>query len=898
MQERFLTLMASAGSGKTFALTLRYLSLLFAGANAGEILALTFTKKAAGEMRERISDALEELASVGESKYLQNLITDYGFSKEEILGNAKRVFGHFLASNIKITTLDSFFNSVVRKFCWNVGLSKNFTIKAQEESSICIMFLNSLTQEEYRDLLDFCKHMRMELAGFLFLLRQIISKNLSLEIEQKTRPITEIQEEISLIVKDIKQRVFTHKDASSAAKKALEKTKIEEILSSAWLVKNDEYHYFKKLNLNIKPDCDKIFLLGREYFDAKEKKVFAQLERFKQKYQSACHQCNVKDGSLSFEDIMLFVHKILVENFARDFFYFRLDDKISHILLDEFQDTNEMQYKILLPLIEEIASGEGRLGERSLFFVGDKKQSIYGFRGSDSSIFDKLPYPTNSLPFNYRSQREVVEFNNEVFGKIFPDCAQIPSKKEKLGYIRVTPLPAELDDISGAIKEKVAQHIEQLLQAGAHPNDIAILSYTNNDIDELKSFLSERFAGMSFVTESNLSLTNRIEPRILKEALLYREAAGGSGARLHYKNIIKLLGLEFDAEISIPSLHQDLSSFIFACMQEFSLCDLHAQKFLELSFDYENVSEFLNEIERIDIQSVKEEVDGILLLTIHKSKGLEFKHIIVCDRFKKNRADTSKFVIFDDEIFCRQKNRELFDARYQRALDGFENKKKQEEFNVQYVAFTRAKNSLFVIPHADGSLASLGLEEQERGGILIDEDDRPQRTALAKKPVMQRDFGRQSAFITKEDAPLPVRKNLLFGQALHASIENYLGFGINLEHLSMKLCNCYGFYLDSRALAKILSFLHVLCENAQFRALLENSSCYSEVAFIKDHNLFRIDMLAVGEKIRVLDFKSGMHQEEHIQQVQHYMDFARGYFDRPIEGYLVYLHNPIVIEKI
>ena len=132
---------------------------------------------------------------------------------------------------------------------------------------------------------------------------------------------------------------------------------------------------------------------------------------------------------------------MLNHHIDKNFFYFRLDSKINHILIDEFQDTNLRQYEILKPLIDEIKSGVGRIANRSLFFVGDEKQAIYGFRGCDSRIFraisDELHLQTQSLPKNYRSAKNIVGFVNETFKARFKDYEIQSANSDKEGFVAV-----------------------------------------------------------------------------------------------------------------------------------------------------------------------------------------------------------------------------------------------------------------------------------------------------------------------------------------------------------------------------------------------------------------------------------------------------------------------------
>ena len=142
---------ASAGSGKTFMLVVRYLSLLFKGASPSRILALTFTNKAASEMQERIVQTLEELECRGE---LDEIVKVTELSSEYLLANRKRVLGEFLNSHTKIMTIDSFFTQILRKFSLYASLMPDFsTFSSQHELKLLSRFLKEVSVAGKKEML-------------------------------------------------------------------------------------------------------------------------------------------------------------------------------------------------------------------------------------------------------------------------------------------------------------------------------------------------------------------------------------------------------------------------------------------------------------------------------------------------------------------------------------------------------------------------------------------------------------------------------------------------------------------------------------------------------------------------------------------------------------------------
>jgi exodeoxyribonuclease V beta subunit len=227
----FLAFSASAGSGKTFALSVRYISLLFMGESASSILAATFTNKAAAEMRQRVVDSLRTLDSEDNRAFADAICIETGFSREVLLSKQPEILSRFLASSAYIVTLDSFFSSVLRSASLELGLEPDFVTKEQGDEKLEEHFLEEVQAE---GLLSSLVKLAMDIEdkrfGKIFTLMQDFYKvdPLLPEVEETSLSLIKQEEKIDKIrLKMIK--ALMDADAAERAVKQFETKGVKEL---------------------------------------------------------------------------------------------------------------------------------------------------------------------------------------------------------------------------------------------------------------------------------------------------------------------------------------------------------------------------------------------------------------------------------------------------------------------------------------------------------------------------------------------------------------------------------------------------------------------------------------------------------------------------------------------
>ncbi|WQS32914.1 RecB-like helicase [Helicobacter pylori] len=937
-----MALKASAGSGKTFALSVRFLALLFKGANPSEILTLTFTKKATAEMKERILDYLkilqkENLESGKEKSQniLKELEEKYHLDPSLVRNSTQKIYQRFLNAEVRISTIDAFFQSILRKFCWFVGLSANFEVNEDTEAhqqQLNEGFLSALNSEQLEELSVFivqCLSYESYTSDSILERLRFLKNKLYLFDPNKKEPAFD-EEGFLEKLRSLNNQIQSIETASNEAKKAIKCDSFRGFLNSSltWLEKKSEYLYFKKLKNEIptlESECEEIENDLKRYYEAKETAIFKKFPKFIQLYDNATS----KIQALDFDAIKDKVHVLLngYEEMPAEFFYFRLDSKIAHILIDEFQDTSLNDYKILAPFIDEIKAGIGQAKwHRSVFFVGDVKQSIYAFRGSFSSLFESVSkdFYHDNLEFNHRSAPLIINYVNTIFKKAYQNSptAYLEQKYPKAsnnkhvteGYVKVSLVADEKE----LLLNQVLQEAQNLLDHRIDPKDITILCATNKDALEIKNYLQEHLSTICPSTESSTRLSQLVESKIIKNALGY--ALAEEPYKPFYKHsVLKLAGYLHDDAIALPGFNpkkESVASFVWKIMEQFKLYGEPAQSCLELAIGCEDADGFLEKLEAKEIASFNPK--GTQIMTIHGSKGMQFPYVIVCERLgKPNSSHANQFLEEYDgtelaRLYYRMKNREVVDKDYARALNKEEAAKDHEEINVYYVAFTRAELGLIVVAKDKKESKKenkhktmrekLDLTPLEEGEIMpvISPQKEPLIASVVIKPHA---YGEQVQEIEEEPDGDYEKNNdqeaINFGIALHKGLEYQYVYRIPKQSVLEYLNYHYGFYgLDHQALEESLELFE---NDAEIQALFKNHALKGEAAFLFQGVVSRIDILLWdrGQNLYVLDYKSSQnYQQSHKAQVSHYAEFLRTQAPHfKIQAGIIYAHKRL-LEKL
>ena len=902
MLERNLAYEASAGSGKTFMLVVRYLSLLFLGAHPSKILALTFTNKAAYEMQERIVATLEALESRGELDVISEIT---GLSRAALLSQREQLLLGFLNANTKIMTIDKFFTQILRKFSLYTSLMPDFTTQSsQHEHKLLSRFLKEVAVAGKMEvLLGLSLESKKRLESIFSLLDAFYNKKHELSSIRFTKQNAFAYEQEALAhAKALKALIDQCEAASATAKKSMDIESFEALCAKSWVGKETlNYRTYSKC---FTPEMDRLLTKIQEAIKnqnrAREQNFFYALSSLVDIYEKSKKALYRDDNELSFNDVTMLVYYLLKERIDSEFLYFRLDAHIEHILLDEFQDTSILQYEILKPLITEILSGEGVKEEGSFFFVGDVKQSIYRFRGGVSALFAKVASQNNTkvepLVTNYRSQREVIEFVNQTFeNKIEHYLPQKTRAEAQAGYVEVMQ--------TDTLLETCVAQVQRLLELGAHSDEIAILCATNGDGEEIKNALEAQ--KIEVVTETTTKLIYQQSVKAVLEYLKYQYFK----EEIYRYNFFALIQREVEPIELLDINSLDLVDLAKEAIRRYGLFsdEFHLIRFIDALRGYVDIEALLFEYERLDLSAAASDLQGVRVLTIHKSKGLEYEHVIVLDRLKKAPVARDAIIyeyegITLEDLYLRIKGRDLLDKPYENALKKEKQLIREDTLNAFYVAFTRARENLIILLKSENSAFELlDLTPHTRGELLCKTSEKKQPQVLKDLPYKALYYGTQSDILEHEKEQEEDLEAISFGLGLHYMLEMLHSFDTEaIAEAKDMLLNKYGALLAQEEITDICSRVATLVCNKEFLDLVDGE-CMREKALKYKNKLRYIDLLVkkkhhdpqslfAQEHYVVIDYKSSMNfHQEHLSQVRSYKNAIRAITSQEVEGYICYL---------
>jgi len=903
--EQFLCLKASAGSGKTFALTVRYISLLLKGVNVTSILTLTFTNKAALEMSERIYITL---TSLGNDKSIMNAISnETNLSFDDIISKKQEIIKNFLNNELSIYTIDKFINKILREFSGYIDIGDDFSIDVDDEDLMLYKFLNSLDFKQFELLIHFSHSYNKKLNTIISLFKTLDEKNETLKIKEfDISIISTIKNEILNSAQIIKDYV-NNSALSNSAKKSVEFNDIDSLLSKGktWLSKNSlsEFTYFKKDKnisqldtefLNIKNNLEFYYKLQEAQILNSLFEIFNNFKEFRNNYK--------KDkNAFEFRDITNLVYDLLCNYIDKDFLYFRLDAKYNHILIDEFQDTSVLQYKILEPLINEIMSRSAN-EYKTFFYVGDIKQSIYRFRGGTKELFDwviKNYSPLLKLKVletNYRSSLNVVSFVNNVFDNIptYEYHPQLINSKTD-GYVEITSLYTQGEEKFIDIKNKLLE----LFDNGVNPKNIAILTYTNKDVLELYEYLHKNFPQLKIITEVTSKLINQNNIKACINLIKYYYFKED----IYMANFNSLIGNKVDNKIKlfVDLKHSPLIDILKEIAYYYELFDENFIKFIQSIDNYKDIVDFIYEIDNLDSSMVNKDNNGLQLLTVFKSKGLEFDTVLVLDRITKKNADKSALLFeYDDiylnNIYYKSSNRENFDKEYENAIDNEKNLSINDERNILYVALTRAKNNMIIFKKDKQSVFEIledSFSNKKIGSIYISENKVVNTKNKIVIDYIPLELGIQELTSNKNEEKTTNIKAKYFGLATHYCLEMMLEFNIKSLDFSIKLVKSkYNSYLLNSDFNNIYNRVLMLINNSEFKAIIKDSKYTKEQSIIYNKEIKIIDLLIQkNSEYIIVDYKTSKEKNDsHIKQVNLYKKAIKDIVkENTVKSYLVYL---------
>ncbi len=1014
---------ASAGSGKTYTLVKEYLKIILTSPKNDayrNILAITFTNKAVHEMKSRIVDSLFDFTKEEPSEksvaFMQDLSKDTGLTLIQIVEKSKSIIKNIIHNYaaFDISTIDKFTHKVIRSFALDLGLPITFDVSLDTENllqeavdaivaqagedAVLTKLLIDFTMEKTDDDKSWDVSSDIFATGKLILNENYREEVLSLK--NKTIPeFIELKKKIDKLCADLQQQSMSLAQKSIALidnngiehnsfyssyvpkhfLKLVSGDIIKHVGHYKYLDEAEAKRYSAKTPQNQKDGIDEIsdellenlkrineIAENHSFYSAFLKNItpLSLLNTVSNKLQEIQEEQNI----LSISEFNKLINEQIQDQPA-PFIYERLGERYRHFFIDEFQDTSEMQWQNLIPLIDNALSSENLLGEQgSLLVVGDPKQSIYRWRGGKAEQFidlskDKNPFSNKDkkvfdLETNYRSYEEVIQFNNSFFKYLsqkfddenYKDLYQNKSHQEsntkKGGFVNISFLPKiemseeEEETSSDLYLKKTLQTIVEVQEKGFLLSEIVILTRSNkhgvllanyltqNEIPVIssESLLLNSSSEVQFILSMLRYLNDKKDKESLAHALYYISKNNQNAVQTH--DFISE-GIQFTSENELEKWLSDFGIQInFKNIKRKSLYEVvetlvlkgitvnknnaYVQFFLDIVLERDikyqmSIADFLDYWNKSGLKLSVPSAEGsnaIRIMTIHKSKGLEFPVVIFPfaeENFSVNKREKMWLDAPNDEIdfskFLIDKSSKVSD--YGENAAKVYSQKSQEDLldniNVLYVALTRAEEQLYIISSVKernkqgdlpNNVASFFIEfleneyEYDQNKLSYDFGNALKVSTERKSSRNTEEIQALTSVIEPGAIKIAKRESLMWGTHQQKAIEfgnvmhEVLSFVKVKEDIDLAITKALETGLISENQKKdVLSVLQEIVFNENLKEFFaENNQVFNERSIIKKgvKTIVPDRVVVNGDNAFLLDYKTGNHQEKYVKQLSEY----------------------------
>ncbi|HSD15496.1 MAG TPA: UvrD-helicase domain-containing protein [Flavobacterium sp.] len=1016
---------ASAGSGKTYTLVKEYLKILML-ANTNDaykkILAITFTNKAVEEMKLRIVNSLHEFSKDEPNEkavdFMKDVAAETKLSLATIKDKSKAIIKNIIHNYaaFDISTIDKFTHKVIRAFAHDLKLPVTFEVSLEtdlllQEAVDAIIAKAGEDEVLTKILVDFSVDktdndkswdVTHELLDVSKLLVNENNRNEIAHFHEKTiDEFLVIKQKLTELILDLET------DCIALASQALELMESRGISQGSFYSGYVPKHFLKIAGGTVLKHVGNYKYLeeGKRYsakvpqhekneIDAIAPELLSNLETINEKAEKLnfykAFQKNItplsllnsiaqeleaiqKDQNiLSISEFNAIIHEE-IQGQPAPFIYERLGERYRHFFIDEFQDTSEMQWHNLIPLIDNALSSEDLSGTQgSLMIVGDPKQSIYRWRGGKAEQFislskaEKPPFSNPEkelirLGKNFRSYSEVIEFNNAFFAMLadefsnedYQDLYRNKSAQEvndkQGGYVNISFISKEEKNGDASDEEADGKDqlylkatlatIEKARAKGFQYRDIVLLTRKRDSGVALANYLTEN--DVPILSSETLLINNATEVKLILNVLRYLKNNNDKEAKAAFLYFIaknkqtKLpihdfveIGMTKSSEEALEdwlkesgifisfkncrkkSLYEAVEIIISTFIKEKSTVS-YVQYFMDLVLERDvrtqaGVSDFLeyweNNGAKFSIPS-PEGNDAVRIMTIHKSKGLEFPVVIFpfAEEDYSRSPRNKMWLELDDKTLNIPKA--LVDAKKEVAEYGetaaqvYEERSQEElldNINVLYVALTRAEEQLYVISNKNltskgeltNNMSSYFIKYLDFKGVYhadqfefeFGDADRLSQSKGEKEKqptieIVKEVFNPKKIKIAQREALMwgtEQIKAIEFGNVLH-EILSFVKTKDDIELALMKAVE-NALITESQKDGIRQTVLQVV-NHPELQLFFEaDKKVYNEQNIIKKGTAtIKPDRVSVkGDKAYLLDYKTGVHQKKYELQLTEY----------------------------